>query len=301
MKHAEGYVRGIDVGVTNVKAVCIDAMPQPGPYQTFERPTLAQRSDWPTGVAELIKTIESINGPARGVGLAAPGIAHPDGTHIAWMQGRLAEVQDLNWSEFLKRPVAVLNDAQAALLGEVWMGAARGSANVMLLTLGTGVGGALMVDGKLLKGFSGRAGHLGHISLNPGGELDIVNTPGSLEDAIGNCTVSDRTHGRFETTHELVAAFEAGDTEAARAWLTSIRSLAAAIASLINVVDPEVVVIGGGIAQASYESLREPLAREMERFEWRPFGRGVRIVAAHCGSFAGAVGAAKNALDKIEI
>jgi glucokinase len=200
------------------------------------------------------------------------------------MQGRLAEVHDLNWSEFLKRPVPVLNDAQAALLGEVWIGAARGSANVMLLTLGTGVGGALMVDGKLLKGFSGRAGHLGHISLNPDGELDIVNTPGS-----------------FETTHELVAGFEAGDTEAARAWLTSIRSLAAAIASLINVVDPEVVVIGGGIAQASYESLREPLARELERFEWRPFGRGVRIVAAHCGSFAGAVGAAKNALDKIEL
>jgi len=301
MKHAEGYVLGIDVGVTNVKAVCIDAMPQPGPYQTFERPTLAQRSDWPTGVADLIKTIETINGPARGIGLAAPGIAHPDGTHIAWMQGRLAEVHDLNWSEFLKRPVPVLNDAQAALLGETWVGAARGSANVMLLTLGTGVGGALMVDGKLLKGFSGRAGHLGHISLNPDGELDIVNTPGSLEDAIGNCTVSDRTHGRFETTHELVAGFEAGDTEAARAWLTSIRSLAAAIASLINVVDPEVVVIGGGIAQASYESLREPLARELERFEWRPFGRGVRIAAAHCGSFAGAVGAAKNALDKIEL
>lgn len=301
MKHAEGYVLGIDVGVTNVKAVCIDAMPQPGPYQTFERPTHAVRGDWPTGVAELIKSIEAINGPARGIGIAAPGIAHPDGTHIAWMQGRLAEVQDLNWSEFLKRPMPVLNDAQAALLGEVWIGAARGSSNVMLLTLGTGVGGALMVDGKLLKGFTGRAGHLGHISLNADGELDIVNTPGSLESAIGNCTVSDRSHGRFETTHELVAAFEAGDTEAAHVWLTSIRSLAAAIASLINVVDPEVVVIGGGIAQASYESLREPLARELDRFEWRPFGRGVRIVAAHCGSFAGAVGAAKNALDKIEL
>ena len=301
MKQAEGYVLGIDVGVTNVKAVCIDAMPQPGPYQTYERPTHAQRPDWPSGVAELIESIESINGPARGIGLAAPGIAHPDGTHIAWMQGRLAEVQDLNWSKFLKRPVPVLNDAQAALLGEVWIGAARGSTNVVLLTLGTGVGGAVMVDGKLLKGFSGRAGHLGHISLNPDGELDIVNTPGSLENAIGNCTVSNRTHGRFETTHDLVAAFEAGDTEAARIWLTSIRSLAAAIASLINVVDPEVVVIGGGIAQASYESLREPLARELDRFEWRPFGRAVRIVAAHCGSFAGAVGAAKNALDKIKI
>lgn len=301
MKQAGGYVLGIDVGVTNVKAVCIDAMPQPGPYQIYERPTHAERADWPSGVAELIKTIETINGPARGVGLAAPGIAQPDGTHIAWMQGRLAEVQDLNWSEFLKRPVPVLNDAQAALLGEAWVGAARGSANVMLLTLGTGVGGALMVDGKLLKGSSGRAGHLGHVSLNPEGDLDIANSPGSLENAIGNCTVSDRTHGRFETTHDLIAAFESGDTEAARVWLTSIRNLAAAIASLINVVDPEVIVIGGGIGQASYESLREPLARELERFEWRPLGRGVRIVAATCGAFSGAVGAAKNALDKIQI
>lgn len=301
MKQAGGYVLGIDVGVTNVKAVCIDAMPQPGPYLIYERPTYADRPDWPSGVAELIKTIETINGSARGVGLAAPGIAHPDGTHIAWMQGRLAEVQDLNWSEFLKRPVPVLNDAQAALLGEAWVGAARGSANVMLLTLGTGVGGALMVDGKLLKGSSGRAGHLGHVSLNPEGELDIANTPGSLESAIGNCTVSDRTRGKFETTHDLIAAFETGNTEAARVWLTSIRNLAAAIASLINVADPEIIVIGGGIGQASYESLREPLARELERFEWRPFGRGVRIVAATCGAFSGAVGAAKNALDKIQL
>ena len=192
-------------------------------------------------------------------------------------------------------PVPVLNDAQAALLGEVWLGAARGAANAMLLTLGTGVGGALMVDGRLLRGHLGRAGHLGHVSLNPDGAPDIANTPGSLEEAIGNCTISARSNGRFSSTHELLAACQANNPEATKIWSQSIRALAAAIASLINVADPEVVILGGGIARAG-KALLDPLQRELDRFEWRPHGRKVRVVIAELGEYAGAIGAAKNAL-----
>jgi len=85
------------------------------------------------------------------------------------MPGRLKGLEGLKWQNALKssRPVPVLNDAQAALMGEVWMGAARGATNVFLLTLGTGVGGAAMVDGRVLRGHLGRAGHLGHVSLDP--------------------------------------------------------------------------------------------------------------------------------------
>src|SRR5205823_4128014 len=173
-----------------------------------------------------------------------------DGRSIAYMPDRLPGLEDLNWQQWLELdvPVPVFNDAQAALLGEVWIGAAKGAANVVLLTLGTGVGGAAMVDGRVLRGHLGRAGHLGHVSLNPDGPPDIVNTPGSLEDAIGEHTLAARSQGRFSSTRELVAAFREGSADAAELWLHSVRALAAAIAGFINVLDPEIIVIGGGIA-----------------------------------------------------
>ena len=182
----------------------------------------------------------------------------------------------------------VINDAQAALLAEMWRGAATGKRDAILLTLGTGVGGAIACNGRLLTGQIGRAGHVGHISLNPAGSKDIVNTPGSLEDAIGGHTVSRRSNGRFASSEALVKAYRAGDAGAREIWLESVRALAAAIASLINVIDPQIVIIGGGIASAG-NALFEPLNRCLDCFEWRPHGAGVPIVAAELGEFAGAI------------
>lgn len=291
-----GYLLGIDIGVTHLKWVRIS-----GDGTILDRGTFDTRSDsagWTEAVPAFIAKNERQHGPADSIGIAAPGLAAPDGSCIAWMQGRLDAVQGLNWTEYLhrRRAVPVLNDAQAALLGEAWVGAARGSKNVMLLTLGTGVGGALMVDGRLLRGHIGRAGHLGHICLDPDGPPDIARTPGSLEEAIGNCTVSQRTHGRFASTHELIAAHQAGDAEATRAWLRSVHLLACGIASLINVADPEVIIIGGGIARAG-DGLFVPLREKLDQMEWRPHGQRVRLVTATLGEYAGAVGAARNAMD----
>ena len=169
------------------------------------------------------------------------------------------------------------------------------SGNVILLTLGTGVGGAAMVDGHLLRGRIGRAGHLGHISLDPDGALDIANTPGSLEDAIGDCTVALRSGQRWATTAELVKSYKEGDRHAADVWLKSVKALAAAIASLVNVLDPEVVILGGGIVNAG-DALLGPLTEWFDRFEWRPTDCRARIVTAQLGEMAGAWGAAANAL-----
>ena len=295
MPDQQPYAIGIDIGVTNVKSVCVTP-----DRQILRRDSIATDADdpeWPHKINRLVHSIERERGSANAIGIAAPGLAAPDGTHISWMQGRLDAVQGLNWTAFLERQdlVPVLNDAQAALLGEVWLGAAKGATNVVLLTLGTGVGGALMVDGHLLKGHIGRAGHLGHISLDPDGARDIVNTPGSLENAIGNCTISQRSGGRFASTHDLIAAYEAGDAEAAKIWLRSIHLLAAGIASLVNIADPQVVIIGGGIAAAG-KSLFDPLRAKLEEFEWRPHGQRVQIAPAALGEYTGAIGAARNAL-----
>lgn len=289
----EPYAIGCDIGVTHVKLVAVS--PAGDVLSRRQIDTLADRPDWPGRVREVIAAMEQMNGPAKWVGLAAPGLAAPHGRFISWMRGRLSEVQGLDWGEFLGRPAPVLNDAQAALLGEVWQGAAKGSRNVMLLTLGTGVGGALMVDGLLLKGRLGRAGHLGHISLDPDGPPDIVNTPGSLEDAIGNCTVEARSDGRFTTTHDLYAAHQRGDAGATAVWARSIKALAAGVASLVNVADPEVVILGGGIARAG-AALFDPLNALLDEFEWRPHGQRVKVVPAVLGEYAGALGAAWNAI-----
>ena len=297
MRTAAPYAIGIDVGGTNIKTIAVTVDGE-RLFQAQE-PTAENETAWAERIRKVIAAIEREQGqPAGYIGLAAPGLVAPDGRSIAWMRGRMESLQGLDWTDFLASPriIPVLNDAQAALLGETWQGAAAGSRNVVLLTLGTGVGGGAMVDGHLLRGSIGRAGHLGHISLDPDGSPDIVGTPGSLEDAIGDCTVSRRSNGRFVTTAELVRAYGEGDNAAGEVWLRSVKALAAGITSLVNVLDPEVVILGGGIVNAG-DALLQPLRKWLDKFEWRPTESRVRIVTAALGEMAGAWGAAANALN----
>jgi glucokinase len=213
------------------------------------------------------------------------------------MPGRLHGLEGLDWTTFLQTlmPVPVLNDAHAALMGEAWLGAAKGFANVIMLTLGTGVGGAAIVDGRLLKGQIGRAGHFGHSCLDPDGPPDVCHTPGSLEVAIGNFNILERSGGKFSTTHALVQAHLAGNKEASEIWLKSVRSLACGLISFINIVDPEAVILGGGIATCG-TALFDPLKEFIGKMEWRPGGHSAKILPAELGEFAGAFGAACNAI-----
>jgi len=289
------YSIGVDLGGTNIKIVVVSDDGTVLDYQTCD--TADSEGSWARTIKTNLRQIETQRGqtPCH-IGVAAPGLAAKDGRSIAYMQGRLAGLQGFMWEEFLQSSVVVLNDAHAALLGEVWQGAAKGYRNVILLTLGTGVGGAVLIDGHLIKGQIGRAGHLGHTSINSDGALDIVNTPGSLEQMIGNYNLSERSGGRFTSTRKLVEAHLAGDIEATTIWLRSVHHLAAAIASFINAFDPEVVIIGGGIAQAG-SALFEPVRQYLDRFEWRPLDHHVPVIAAALGEKAGAIGAAYHALE----
>lgn len=286
---------GIDLGGSSIKAVVV--LPN---GEVLTRQTVSfeddARMDWAAKIHGLTDQLKRPGEPPV-IGLSAPGLAASDGRSIAFMPGRLQGLERLDWTQHLKSltPVPVLNDAHAALLGECWLGAGKSFTNVIMLTLGTGVGGAAMVDGRLLRGHIGRGGHLGHISLDPNGTPDVTGTPGSLEVAMGNYTIRERTAGRFPTTHDLVAAHLKGDAEASAIWLKSVQALAAAITSFINILDPEAVIIGGGIARSG-EALFRPLAKYLDVMEWRPGGHRAQVLPAQLGEFAGAIGAAHNAL-----
>jgi glucokinase len=288
------YSLGVDLGGTNIKIVVIDNDGNVLEYLTSD--TSDAEGSWAQTIKHQLELIQNQRGASPcHIGLAAPGLAAKDGRSIAYMQGRLQGLQGFVWQDFLEAPVVVLNDAHAALLGEVWHGAAKGFRNVILLTLGTGVGGAVLVDGRLIKGQIGRAGHLGHTSVNSEGTPDIVNTPGSLEQMIGNYNLSERSGGRFTSTRKLVEAYLAGDDEAAAIWLRSVSHLGAAVASFINAFDPEIVIVGGGIAQAG-PALFDPLRKVLDRFEWRPLDHQVYVLPAALGEKAGAIGAAYHAI-----
>lgn len=291
------YAIGLDLGGTNIKSLAIT----PGGRVLLEKHFSTGsngKGGWVGNVDRVLSDLcKRLKVSPTCIGLAAPGLAAPDHRSIAFMPERLPGLERLDWQNHFRVPFAVpvMNDAHAALFGEVWRGAAQGCRNVVLLTLGTGVGGAAIVDGHPLRGRIGRAGHFGHISLDPAGAPDITGTPGSLEDAIGDSTIQARSRGRFSSTRALVAAAGRRDAEAHRIWLASVRALAAGITSLINALDPEVVILGGGITQAG-AALFRPLQAFLNQFEWRPGGARVRIVRARLGDRAGAFGAAWQAI-----
>jgi glucokinase len=291
------YTIGLDLGGTNIKGLAVTPAGRVLAERLLATGAVGGRT-WVKNVDHVLRDLcNTVKVSPANIGLAAPGLASPDGRSISFMPERLPGLEKLDWQDHFGVPFAVpvLNDAHAALLGEVWRGAARGCRNVFLLTLGTGVGGAAIVDGHLLRGRIGRAGHFGHISLDPNGSGDITGTPGSLEDAIGDSTVQARSRGRFSSTRALVAAAQKRDPEARKIWLASVRALAAGITSLINALDPEVVILGGGITQAGAALVR-PVREFLNQFEWRPGDARARIVRAKLGERAGAFGAAWQAM-----
>ncbi len=287
---------GIDLGGTNIKAMAFDLelgtelARTTAPTRDGE--TIGGEPAFAVGVRQVLGELEAKTGETpQAIGLSAPGLSDKAHTCIRFLPNRLEGLENLDWARFFGKPrVAVLNDAHAALMGEIWQGAARGVDEVFMLTLGTGVGGAIVSGGRLLTGQIGRAGHLGHLSLDPHGQPTICGTPGGLEVMVGDCTVKARTSGRFESTRQLVEAMQDGDAEAQGWWDDVLTNLAAGLTGLINVLDPEVIILGGGITKAG-DALFGPLEDGLAKIEWRPNGHQVKIKPAELGEVAGCYGA----------
>lgn len=289
---------GIDLGGTRIKAVAIDESGRA--LHHHYHPTFDEREGvWKNDVAVALKEIQNkLQRQDVPVGISAPGVPNMENTAIAHMPGRLHGLEGFLWTDFLETKTFVLNDAIAAMMAEVRYGAARDKKNVIMLTLGTGVGGAILIDGKPYQGAFNKAGHIGHMVIDSDGEPDITGIPGSLEDAIGNCTIEKRSQGMYTSTNQLLEDYCKGNNFASVVWLTSVKKLAIALASLINILSPEVIILGGGITEAG-KDLFIPLQGFLGNYEWRPGGNRVSIVKAECGELAGAIGAACFAREKV--
>jgi glucokinase len=200
-------------------------------------------------------------------------------------------------------PVGIDNDANAAAIGEWKAGAARGASYVVMLTLGTGVGGGLILGGRPYRGATGSGAELGHIVIGLDGPPCGCGGHGHLESyAAGR--VADQAardlYGDGSDGRELVAKAHDGQSEAVEALAEIGRSLGAGIASFVNVFEPELVVVGGGFGSAAGELLLGPAREVLAREGLEPGRDTVRIVPAELGFYAGVIGAGMIAFEALE-
>lgn len=289
---------GVDLGCTHIKIVLMD---EDGKIHREAHEETNEPNDrhWKGLIKNIVGDFQKdAQGHEVPVGLAAPGLANPENTCISFMPGRLPGLENFNWTDQVGSRVYVLNDAHAALMAEAGFGAANGIQHAIMLTLGTGVGGGILINGELYQGMNQMAGHFGHTTIESDTHLmDVTNMPGSIESAIGNLTIRERSHQKYDTTWQLVADYEKGDPFATWLWLSSLRKLAISLASFINILSPQLIILGGGISKAG-PSLMKPLQQFLDLYEWSPGGKKTKLTLAHFSDQAGAIGAAAFALSK---
>ena len=297
---------GIDLGGTNIKCILVDSKGRILKTKHTKTNDLSDgeknRAYWKKHLSEIIKDFAgSQNQSALPIGIATPGLTDFEHKSISYMPGRLSGIENLDWQKLLGlEQVWLINDANAALMAEHYWGAGRGKDDLVLITLGTGVGGAIMVNGKLVKGWLHRAGHLGHITLDLKGDHGIVGLPGTLESLVGDATVSKRTNGIFSSTLDIIRAHRANDPKATAIWMDTVRHLAIGICNIINILSPQLIILSGGITKAD-QDLFNPLHSFMDKYEWKPGGLRTPIVRAQYVPFAGAAGAAGFAMQQLNI
>jgi glucokinase len=286
---------GVDVGGTKIAAGVLD---RDGAVERREsRPTPVTSQD--DLLAELDSLIESIlTDDVAAIGFGIPStIDQRSGRAVSSVHVPLA---DIDFRERMGRrfalPAAIDNDGNCAAIAEWKLGAGRGASHLVMLTLGTGIGGGLILDGRPYRGSIGAGAELGHMVLDYGGDPCggtctghghfEVFAAGSAADA-----AAERRYGAGKDARDLVAAAEEGDGGAVSDLAALGHRLGAGIATLVNIFNPELVVIGGGFADAG-ELIFGP-ARETLAVEALAPGRDlVRIVPAKLGRDAGMVGAA---------
>jgi glucokinase len=263
----------------------------------------ARKSEAQGGVLSAVSVVVpgTVN-VADGVVVKAPNVPCLDGFRLA-----AALESELEW------PVILENDANAAAIGEMWRGAGQGYCTLICVTLGTGVGGGIILDGKLWRGADGSAGEIGHIGVDPfAGVACTCGSRGCLEvyasaTAIVRMTREARPrypNSILHNTEDLTSAkiYQAGregDELAIEVFRRMGVYLGIGLASLINVLNPEIVVIGGGLSNG-WELFEKHMHQQVIERAFPIPARRVKIVRAQCGDDAGLLGAARLAFTDLQ-
>jgi glucokinase len=292
---------GLDLGATNLKWAMLERA-EDG-WSTVARGQVATRldaapDDVPAAVVaqlgEVAAEAVASCGPALSIGIGVPGLYDPVGGTTRFLvnvpgpwagqpvAGPVAEATGL--------PTVLVNDARAFGLAELRLGAGRGATSMIGLTLGTGVGGVIVIDGRVHQGHDGTGGEIGHQTIDPDGPPCGCGNRGCVE-AFAR---ADRIAAACGTTtaEEAVARARAGDPRAVDGMNLIGRYLGIGIANMVTVVTPDRVVIGGGVGAGATDRLFEPILAELRlRVRTTDLDR-VELVAAELGTWAGAIGAA---------
>jgi glucokinase len=317
-------VIGIDIGGTNL---VVGTLAEDGSvmYALESEPTHAE-SGADDVISRLLRLTRQVmdrtlagypGATFLGVGVGAPG-------PLDTKSGVVLLTPNLGWVNMPLRdritsglglPTALDNDANCAVLGEWWRGAARGARHAIGITIGTGIGGGLIVDGKLLHGASDCAGEIGHATIDTDGRRCKCGNYGCLEAYASGPAIARRAVEAIEAGYESrLAGYVGGDLAAITAQTVydaahdgdelalevvgdTARFLGAGISNLLNIFNPEVVVVCGGVTQAG-DRLFVPLRREVARRAFKPAVAVCRILPGELVGTAGVYGAAKVFLDQ---
>jgi len=313
------YIIGVDLGGTNVVA---GAMPEDGSREIAMRsePTRADQGAEAvvdriarmidTVIAETIAETSAKREDFAGVGIGSPGPLDRE-------RGIVIVTPNLGWRNFPLRdeiskrvglPASLDNDANCATLGEWWCGAAKGARHVIGITIGTGIGGGLILDGRLFHGASDVAGEIGHATIDSTGRRCKCGNYGCLEAYASGPAIAERAREALaggepsilpklvnddlnKITAQLVYdAAKKDDAVARQVVRETANFLGAGVANLLNIFNPDVVVIAGGVTQAG-APLFEPLRAEVRRRAFRPAVEACKILPGTLRGSAGVVGA----------
>ena len=319
------YAVGVDLGGTNLKVALVER--DEGIVRRVSLPTGADRG--PSHVLDRIaegvgRVVEGAAPPeVVGVGIGAPGAVSLDRTtvreppnFVGWHEVHLPDRLRPLFAErglAVDGPIIVENDANAAGLGSAFYGAGRPFHSFVMVTLGTGVGGAIIVDDRLFRGATGAAGEIGHMSIDYEGPYDRAGVSGAIEAYLGQRFLSH--HARYQllsrdthlhqiaghdlcdvTPQHLHRAAVVGDPAAREVLAWAGHKLGVLLGSVVSLLDIRKVVVGGGVSQAA-DFLLEPARETIRRYVMPPMQEGIEIVRETSGNDVALLGAARLAFE----
>jgi len=269
-------------------------------------------------IQQILKDAKISAKEVAGIGIGCPGFMHPDkGVIVASPNIPFLKNYPLakRVSKLTGLPVTLGNDVQTGLYGEHQFGAARGYDNVVGIFLGTGIGGALILNGHLYRGTSGSAGEVGHVQMDPLGEICGCGHRGCLESIAGRLAISSEAAiavARQQAPHlakeagtdlrdiksgALARAIRAGDHVIEEIIRSKARRVGILMANLVNILNPDMIVLGGGVVEAMPDLIKRKAEKTMRAIALQPSSKYVKVAVAKLGDYSIVMGAAKRAYD----